>query len=328
MINRPSSAPAGSRGHHGNGSSSSAEYDTAGELEAMLELNTQQYRRMKKCDQLAERARQREKAKRQAQDEQERTFRDTVQRQTEAILHGEQQAAAKAKARRKEKARIARLLAEDDAMEELAGLAKEKEKERRAERLAATMQKESGEEEGLTENEWRKRTVAKLTAKQKAEQANKEAMGAPADLSTLADDALADGVVPADLYALHLAEEGSKLSRKEREHAAARAEAAGRLGQDRSARGHDDKLTLALLEYGFLTSGGELLKAAKAKKEAEAMAARALWTAKQAALHRANTLLEKQHRPPREGALGPGTPRPTREEAQAQAQAADAAVAG
>ena len=129
-------------------------------------------------------------------------------------------------------------------------------------------------------------------------------MAAVKDVTELVDDALEDGVVPEDLFALNLAEEGQKLSRKEK------AAAAQRLGQDRAARGHDDKLTLALLEYGFLTSGGELLKAAKAKRTAENLAQRAVWAAKKHELEKAGVLIEKQHLPPREGALGPGTPRP------------------
>lgn len=129
-------------------------------------------------------------------------------------------------------------------------------------------------------------------------------MAAVKDVSVLVSDALEDGVVPEDLFALNLVEEGQKLSRKEK------AAAAQRLGQDRAARGHDDKLTLALLEYGFLTSGGELLKAAKAKKTAENLAERARWVAKKHELEKAGLLIEKQHLPPSEGSLGPGTPRP------------------
>lgn len=166
-------------------------------------------------------------------------------------------------------------------------------------------QKESGEEESLTENEWRDKTVKRLAAQRAVEkERSEETMAAVKDVTELVDDALEDGVVPEDLFALNLAEEGQKLSRKEK------AAAAQRLGQDRAARGHDDKLTLALLEYGFLTSGGELLKAAKAKRTAENLAQRAVWGAKKYELDKAGLLIDKQHLPPREGALGPGTPRP------------------
>ena len=40
------------------------------------------------------------------------------------------------------------------------------------------------------------------------------------------------------------------------------------------------------------------------------MAQRALWLAKKAALEEQMLAMERAHLPPREGALGPGTPRP------------------
>ena len=303
---RPASAPAGGGSRSFSPSPYiSAKEEEAAELEALLELNEMQLRRMKKCDKLAERAREREKQKRAEQAFKAAAFQAEVQRQSDSLRYGQAQAVAREKARRKKANQVKKLLKADRKIEELAMLAKDSEKERRATKLAAQMQKESGEEEGLTEVEWRKKTGERLAGERAAAQhKDQAAIASVTDLTVLADSALKDGVVPEDLYALNLAEEGSKLSRKEK------AAAAQRLGQDRQARGHDDKLTMALLEYGFLTSGGELLKARKAKKSAESMAERALWWAKHHELEKAALLMEKQHLPPQEGALGPGTPRP------------------
>ena len=170
----------------------------------------------------------------------------------------------------------------------------------------------------MTEVEWRVKTGKRLAAQRASEKVrDEETMASLKDVSVLVNDALEDGVDAQDLFALNLAEEGQKLSRKEK------AAAAQRLGQDRAARGHDDKLTLALLEYGFLTSGGELLKAAKAKKTADSLAERALWAAKKYELEKAGLLIEKQHLPPWEGALGPGTPRPAAARSASSSTGAD-----
>ena len=273
-MRRPASAPAGGGGSRSLSPSpyGSSKEEEAAELEALLELNEMQLVRMKKCDKLAERAREREKKKRVEQALKQAAFQAEVQRQSDALRYGQAQAAAKAKARRRQANQVKKLLKADRKIEELAMLAKESEKDRRAAQLATQMQKESGEEENLSEVEWRKKTGKRLAAERAvAKEKEEAAIASVTDLTVLADSALKDGVAPEDLYALNLAEEGSKLSRKEK------ADAAQRLGQDRQARGHDDKLTLALLEYGFLTSGGELLRAAKAKKSAESMAERALW---------------------------------------------------
>lgn len=80
-------------------------------------------------------------------------------------------------------------------------------------------QKESAEDKNLTEVEWRDKTGKRLAARRAAEKdRDEETMATVKDLTVLVDDALEDGVVPEDLFALNLIEEGQKLSRKESQH--------------------------------------------------------------------------------------------------------------
>eukprot|EP01045_Picozoa_sp_COSAG04_P011933 COSAG04_NODE_785_length_10316_cov_29.681120_6_plen_521_part_00 len=276
-------------------------HSTAEEKAAMIEVELIQLRKEQRTERLADKARRREKQKKAKAEAEERALIASVRRQSDQLELGKQQAAKREKQRKRQVARVQKIIAADAAQAALVEEAKEAQAQRRAERLAAEMQKESGEEEGLTEVEWRKRTAARLAKERAAEEEVAAATAPPADVSVLAEAALeAEAVSKA--VAVELVEGVEKRQWK--------AQAAQRLGQARDRQGMDDKLTLALLEYGFLTSGGELMRAAKAKKEAEAMAQRALWLAKKAALEEQMLAMERAHLPPREGALGPGTPRP------------------
>ena len=139
---RPASAPARStlRGRSGVSAYDNSICNDVAELEAALELTEIELRRMTKTEKLADRARKREKQRREEQTAQEAAIKAEVQRQSDALRHGKARAKLRDDARRQQAERVKALIEQDRQIEELAQRAKKAEMARRTAKLKAQMQ--------------------------------------------------------------------------------------------------------------------------------------------------------------------------------------------